>query len=102
MTDAGRARNAFRALAHPWLWCLVLWMWSPASAEWLVRSAVAQQPVPPPAPPEGEAQIPDVKEEVIVTATRTEGRLEDQPTRVEVLDRDEVEEKMLMTQATSS
>ena len=97
MTDAGRARNAFRALAHPWLWCLVLWMWSPASAEWLVRSAVAQQPVPPPAPPEGEAQIPEIKEEVIVTATRTEGRLEDQPTRVEVLDRDEVEEKMLMT-----
>ena len=40
---------------------------------------------------------PKVDEVVVVTATRTEGRLEDQPLRVEVLDREEIEEKMLMT-----
>lgn len=36
-------------------------------------------------------------EEIIVTSTRTGRRLEDEPTRVEVLGREEVEEKMLMT-----
>jgi outer membrane receptor for ferrienterochelin and colicins len=41
---------------------------------------------------------PEVEEEVVVVATtRTGRRLEDQPTRVEVLDREEIEEKMLMT-----
>lgn len=41
---------------------------------------------------------PVVTEDVIVVAsTRTGRRLEDQPTRVEVLDREEIEEKMLMT-----
>ena len=39
----------------------------------------------------------EIEEEVIVTATRTGGRIDDQPTRVEVLDREEIEEKMLMT-----
>jgi iron complex outermembrane receptor protein len=44
----------------------------------------------------GEA--PTVEDEVIVVATtRTGRRLEDQPTRVEVLGREEIEEKMLMT-----
>jgi iron complex outermembrane receptor protein len=38
-----------------------------------------------------------VEEHVTVSATRTDKRLEDQPMRVEVLDRDEIEEKMLMT-----
>jgi outer membrane receptor for ferrienterochelin and colicins len=33
----------------------------------------------------------------VVAATRTDKRLEDQPMRVEVLDREEIEEKMLMT-----
>jgi len=37
------------------------------------------------------------EEEVIVSATRTNARLVDQPTRVEVLGREEIEEKMLMT-----
>jgi iron complex outermembrane receptor protein len=37
------------------------------------------------------------EEQIMVTATRTNTRIEDQPTRVEVLDREEVEEKMLMT-----
>ena len=36
-------------------------------------------------------------EEIIVSSTRTDRRLEDEPTRVEVLPREEVEEKMLMT-----
>jgi outer membrane receptor for ferrienterochelin and colicins len=41
---------------------------------------------------------PTVEESVTVVATtRTETRLEDQPTRVEVLAREEIEEKMLMT-----
>ena len=40
----------------------------------------------------------EVEEEVVVVATtRTGRRLEDQPTRVEVLDREEIEEKLLMT-----
>ena len=38
-----------------------------------------------------------LEEHVVVSATRTGGRLEDQPMRVEVLDRDEVEEKLMMT-----
>ncbi|HEX8212322.1 MAG TPA: TonB-dependent receptor [Longimicrobium sp.] len=36
-------------------------------------------------------------EEIVVTSTRTGQRIEDEPTRVEVLTREEVEEKMLMT-----
>ena len=41
---------------------------------------------------------PGLEEEVIVVATtRTGRRLDDQPTRVEVLGREEIEEKMLMT-----
>lgn len=43
-------------------------------------------------------RLPTIEEEVIVVATtRTGRRLEDQPTRVEVLEREEIEEKMLMT-----
>jgi iron complex outermembrane receptor protein len=38
-----------------------------------------------------------VREEVTVSATRTDKRIEDTPLRVEVLDREEIEEKMLMT-----
>ncbi len=38
-----------------------------------------------------------VKEEITVSATRTDRRIQDSPARVEVLDRDEIEEKMLMT-----
>ncbi len=58
----------------------------------------AQDPAPKPPveqPPSGKPI--EVEEEVIVTATRTGGRIEDQPTRVEVLVREEIEEKMLMT-----
>ena len=42
-------------------------------------------------------QQPTVEEEVVVSATRTDRRLTDQPMRVEVLAREEIEEKMLMT-----
>ena len=41
--------------------------------------------------------IPEAAESVIVTATRTNTRLQDQPVRVEVIDREEIEEKALMT-----
>ena len=40
---------------------------------------------------------PVVTEDVIVTATRSGKRLQDEPLRVEVLGRDEIEEKLLMT-----
>ena len=51
-----------------------------------------------------ELQIqPTLKETVtVVASTRTDKRLEDQPMRVEVLAREEIEEKMLMTLETSS
>ena len=51
-------------------------------------------------PPQDPPPTPDpieIEEEVIVTAPRTGGRIDDQPTRVEVLNREEIEEKMLMT-----
>jgi outer membrane receptor for ferrienterochelin and colicins len=38
-----------------------------------------------------------LKEEITVSATRTEARLEDVPTRVETLDHEEIEEKTMMT-----
>ncbi|HEX6164016.1 MAG TPA: TonB-dependent receptor [Vicinamibacterales bacterium] len=58
----------------------------------------AQTPAPqdPPKPQEPQQPI-EHEEQVIVTATRTGGRIDDQPTRVEVLNREEIEEKMLMT-----
>jgi iron complex outermembrane receptor protein len=40
---------------------------------------------------------PTVEEEITVAATRTNKRIEDVPMRVEVLEREEIEEKMLMT-----
>lgn len=39
----------------------------------------------------------NIEEEVFVSATRTNTRLQDQPVRVEVIDREEIEEKALMT-----
>ena len=44
-----------------------------------------------------ELTTPTVEEIITVSATRTDKRLEDQPMRVEVLVREEIEEKMLMT-----
>ena len=59
----------------------------------MLLAAASQQPEKPP-PPDKPLTV---EEEVIVTAARTGGRIEDQPTRVEVLGREEIEEKMLMT-----
>jgi len=58
--------------------------------------AWAQDP-PKPEPPVPAEDVPEVEEFVEVSATRTGKRLEDQPMRVEVLEREEIEEKMLMT-----
>jgi len=49
------------------------------------------------ATPEQQTKPASVQEEVTVYATRTEGRLEDQPTRVELLDQEEIDEKTMMT-----
>ena len=40
---------------------------------------------------------PPVEETVVVTATRADRRLQDEPLRIEVIDREEIEEKALMT-----
>lgn len=48
-------------------------------------------------PPPAQPVPPTVEETVTVTATRTDKRIEDVPMRVEVLGREEIEEKMLMT-----
>ncbi len=40
---------------------------------------------------------PSIEEEIIVSATRTDRRLEDQPMRVEVIPGEEVQEKIMMT-----
>jgi iron complex outermembrane receptor protein len=50
-------------------------------------------------PPEPSAdQVPEVEEHVTVVATTRAGRrIDDEPMRVEVLEREEIEEKMLMT-----
>jgi outer membrane receptor for ferrienterochelin and colicins len=40
---------------------------------------------------------PEIEETVVVTATRADRRLQDEPLRVEVIDREEIEEKALMT-----
>jgi outer membrane receptor for ferrienterochelin and colicins len=51
---------------------------------------------PPSQPPE-ETPPPEVREEIVVSATRADRRLQDEPLRVEVIDREEIEEKALMT-----
>src|SRR5687768_3099496 len=50
-----------------------------------------------PATPTEPEQPPEIEVSIVVEATRTGGRLEDSPLRVEVLEREEIEEKMLMT-----
>src|SRR5439155_14466863 len=42
-------------------------------------------------------KLPSVQETVTVSATRTDRGLEDQPMRVEVLDAEEIDEKLMMT-----
>ena len=41
--------------------------------------------------------VPKIEVEITVSATRTGGRIDEQPLRVKVLEREEIEEKMLMT-----
>ncbi|HEX6322873.1 MAG TPA: TonB-dependent receptor [Vicinamibacterales bacterium] len=63
---------------------------SPASATAVLREGQEQKILV-------ELSPAAVEEAVTVSATRTDKRLEDQPMRVEVLVREEIEEKMLMT-----
>jgi iron complex outermembrane receptor protein len=64
-----------------------------ALASGLTATIAGQEPAPKPPEPKPV----EVEETVTVTATRTEARMDDSPTRVEVLVREEIEEKMLMT-----
>ena len=64
---------------------------APASVSFVLRSGETRT-----VPIELEPQAP-LEETVTVSATRTGARLEDQPMRVEVLNREEVEEKLMMT-----
>ena len=64
-----------------------------ATALWFVPFLFFQQP---PEPPKPDKPI-TVEETVVVTATRANRRLQDEPLRVEVIDREEIEEKALMT-----
>src|SRR5688572_3972986 len=50
-----------------------------------------------PAAPAEPQEPPEIEVSITVEATRTGGRIEDSPLRVEVLEREEIEEKMLMT-----
>ncbi len=59
--------------------------------------AVARANVNPGAPASVTVEMTALEEEVLVSATRSATRLEDQPLRVEVIDREEIEEKALMT-----
>lgn len=68
----------------------------------LLTITLQQPPVPPvPQPPAKPAQPPtvevEVEEEIFVTATRTGRLASDQVVRVEVVNREEIEEKLLMT-----
>src|SRR5688572_20263816 len=67
-----------------------------ATAVCFLDIRAAGQQAPEPQKPEQEQPI-EIKEEIVVTATRSDTRLQDQPLRVEVIDREEIEEKALMT-----
>jgi outer membrane receptor for ferrienterochelin and colicins len=58
----------------------------------LVLAWLLQDPPPPPPPEEIR-----IEEEVIVTATRSGRRIDDEPLRVEVVNAEEVQEKLMMT-----
>src|SRR5690349_16369910 len=64
-----------------------------------VLAGFAQQAPPPvPTPPKPEQPAPvRVDEDVIVRSTRSDKRVQDEALRVEVLGREEIEEKLLMT-----
>jgi len=60
----------------------------------LLATALLQQPPASDPPPAQEIRV---EETVIVTATRTDRRIDDEPTRVEVVPAEEVQEKIMMT-----
>ncbi len=59
--------------------------------------AVAQAVLTAGTPASVTVEMTALEEEIFVSATRSATRLEDQPLRVEVIDREEIEEKALMT-----
>jgi iron complex outermembrane receptor protein len=65
------------------------------AAGYLPASARAR--LPPGGAQDLVVELQPLEEKVTVTAARSETRLEDQPLRVEVIDRDDIEEKALMT-----
>jgi outer membrane receptor for ferrienterochelin and colicins len=56
-----------------------------------------QVPVPPVDDADDDGEAIEAQETVVVTATRSGRRLQDEPLRVEVIDAEEIEEKALMT-----
>lgn len=72
--------------------CVAALICAPLSAR-----VYGQTAPPSTSPSEQQAKPEPVQQQVTVFATRTEGRLEDQPTRVELLDQDEIDEKTMMT-----
>jgi outer membrane receptor for ferrienterochelin and colicins len=62
---------------------------------WMPSFAAAQDQTPTSLQPSAASE-PDEGEDIIVQATRSGRRVQDEPIRVEVLDREEVEEKILM------
>jgi iron complex outermembrane receptor protein len=70
-------------------WCLPF----PA---WAACAALAQEPAEKPIPPEPDPPV-ELAEEITVTAGHGDRRIQDVPLRVEVVDREEIEEKALMT-----
>lgn len=67
-----------------------------AAAVAAAATAAAQVANPPSQPPPPEEAVEEV-EEIIVQATRSRRRVQDEPIRVEVINREEIEEKILMT-----
>jgi iron complex outermembrane receptor protein len=63
----------------------------------LLTAGLSAQGQDPKTPAEPAESIPTVEETVVVSATRTGTRLEDQPMRVEVVPEEEVQEKIMMT-----
>ena len=63
----------------------------------LMIAAAAIGPMPAAAQNVPATEEPDEVDEIVVQATRSGRRVQDEPIRVEVLDREEVEEKILMT-----
>lgn len=97
--DARRGARAKWHLLACALAVLPLASIEPLAARTLLgRQAPAQsQPQERPAQTEAEKEPLEVEETVIVTATRSDRRVQDEPLRVEVIGREEIEEKALMT-----